>query len=66
MIDGRAFSWRRILEIRRQQIETWKAARPQQPAVFDLKQDYRPAAERTADGRYREPSLLSPLQDPAG
>ncbi len=63
MIEGRTFSWRSILELRRQQIEAWKAARPQQSALFELKVDRRPAAERTTDGRYREPSLLSLLQD---
>ena len=26
MIEGRAYSWRKILELRRAQIEAWKAA----------------------------------------
>lgn len=63
IIDGRAYSWRRILELRRAQIEAWKAARPDQPALFDLKSDRRPQCERTAAGRYREPSLLALIQD---
>ncbi len=58
MIDGRARSWRWILELRRAQIEAWKAAQPQQPALFEIREDSRPAAERTAAGRYREPTLL--------
>ena len=58
IIDGRAYRWRDIVELRRQQLEAWKAARPEQPALFALKEDCRPAAERSAAGRYREPSLL--------
>ena len=57
-MDGHAFSWQRLAELRRQQLEAWKAARPEQPALFALKDDCRPAAERSAAGRYREPSLL--------
>lgn len=63
MIDGRAYSWRAILDIRRQQIEAWKKARPEQPALFELKDDKRPESERSAAGRYSEPSLLAWLQD---
>ena len=28
LIDGHAFSWQRICELRRQQLEAWKAAQP--------------------------------------
>lgn len=63
MIDGRVYSWRAVLELRREQIEAWKAARPVQPALFDLKCDRRPECERTAAGRYREPSLLVFIRD---
>lgn len=65
IIKGRAYSWRAILEARRAQIKAWKAARPQQPALFELKEDRRPEAERTAAGRYNEPSLFN-LPDGAG
>ena len=65
LIDGHAYSWRRILEIRRRQIEAWKAAKPRQPALFELVNDRRPEHERTAVGRYREPTLLALLQDAA-
>jgi len=58
IVDGHALSWRRIVEIRRQQLEAWKAAQMTQPALFELKTDSRPLAERTAAGRYQEPSLL--------
>lgn len=66
IIEGRAYSWRAILELRRQQIEAWKAARPEQPALFDLKTDCRPKVERTATGRYSEPTLLSILDGAGG
>lgn len=66
LIEGRAYSWRAVLEIRRQQIEAWKAAEPQQPALFEVKDDRRPEPERTAAGRYREPSLLTFFRDAGG
>ena len=47
IVDGHAFSWQRLCDLRRQQLEMWK-----------LHTDYRPRAERTAAGRYRGPSLL--------
>ena len=50
IIDGRAYRWRDIVELRRQQLEAWKAARPEQPALFALKEDSRPAAERIGSG----------------
>jgi hypothetical protein len=59
IIDGHAHSWRRLCELRRQQLDVWRDAEPRQPALFPLKEDYRPAAERSAAGRYREPSFLS-------
>lgn len=63
IIDGRAYSWRAILDLRRAQLEAWKAAQGQQPALFELIEDSRPQVERTAAGRYQEPSLLSLLHD---
>jgi len=65
LIDGRAYSWRDLCERRRQQLEAWKAARGEQPALFPMKDDSRPAAERTAAGRYREPTLLALLHGAA-
>lgn len=52
-----AFSWRRLCELRRQQIEACAKAEGWLPALFELKTDCRPRAERTADGRYRQLSL---------
>ena len=63
MIDGRTYSWLWLCEIRRRQLDAWKAARPQQPALFDLQNDSRRACERNAALRYAEPSLLAWLQD---
>jgi hypothetical protein len=59
VIDGHGYSWQQLCELRRQQLEAWKAAQPSQPALFELKNDCRPEAERTVAGRYREPSLFS-------
>ncbi|MES1990613.1 MAG: hypothetical protein V4441_06655 [Pseudomonadota bacterium] len=61
VIEGRVYRWRDILEMRRQQIAAWKAARPDQPALFPLIVDSRPKADRTAAGRYKEPTLFNCL-----
>jgi hypothetical protein len=63
IVDGHAFSWQRISELRRQQLEAWRADQARQLALFELKDDCRPQAERTAAGRYREPTLLSLIAD---
>jgi hypothetical protein len=56
-IDGKRHLWRDILQLRRAQ--KIAQTRAQQPALFELKDDFRPAAERSAAGRYKEPSLFS-------
>jgi hypothetical protein len=53
------YSWQQLCELRRQQLEAWKAAQPKQPALFELKDDCRPATERTVARRYHEPTLFS-------
>ena len=58
MVDGRAFSWRRLCELRREQLEARRNAEGTQPALFELHDDVRPAAERTASRRYLEPGLI--------
>jgi hypothetical protein len=58
IIDGHAFSWRRLCDLRRQQLAEWAEAHPAQPALFEVRDDARPITERTAAGRYFEPSLL--------
>ena len=59
IVDGRALSWARLVELRRQQLEAWRAEQCRQLALFDLKDDTRPAAERTAAGRYQQPTLFA-------
>ena len=59
LIDGKRYLWRDVLEMRRRQLE--EARRGQQPALFELKEDYRPAEQRTAAGRYQAPSLFTLL-----
>jgi hypothetical protein len=56
-IDGKRYLWRDVLELRREQNKAH--ARGQQPTLFELKDDRRPEGDRTAAGRYREPSLFS-------
>jgi hypothetical protein len=58
IVDGRAYSWRRLCELRRAQIEAKSRERLSQLALFELHADSRPAAQRTASGRYSEPSLF--------
>jgi hypothetical protein len=59
IVDGHAFSWQRLCELRRQQLEARQAAQPRQLALFELKDDCRPATERTAAGRYPEPTFFA-------
>jgi hypothetical protein len=59
ILDGHAYSWQQLCELHRQQLEAWRAAQPRQLALFELKNDTRPVADRTAAGRYREPTLFT-------
>jgi hypothetical protein len=54
---GKRHLWRDILQLHRDQKKTLGQA--QQPTLFELKHDLRPAADRTPAGRYLEPSLFS-------
>ena len=56
-IDGKRYLWRDLLQLRREQRKA--QSRAQQPALFELRDDCRPVAERTAAARYLEPSLFS-------
>lgn len=47
MLDGRAYCWRKLCELRREQLEAIRKARGAQPALFELQDDHRPASERT-------------------
>jgi hypothetical protein len=64
MIGGRAHSWRALCEQCRQELAAWRVAQPCQPALFALKEDHRPVAEKKAASRYREPTFLSLMNDP--
>jgi len=56
-IDGKRHLWRDLVNLRREQREA--ARRTEQPALFELRNDSRPLAERTAASRYLEPSLFT-------
>jgi hypothetical protein len=58
MIDGRAYSWQQVCELRRQQKQAREAARATQLALFELQTDIRPHDQRTASGRYQQPILF--------
>lgn len=63
VIEGRAYSWRALVAQRKAQLEAWRKTQGEQPALFELVHDCRPAAESSAAGRYQEPSLLCWLDD---
>jgi hypothetical protein len=47
IVDGHAFSWQRLCELRRQQLETWEAAQASQPGTIRVEgwiSDRRPNA----------------------
>ena len=56
-IDGRRHLWRDLVNARRAQA----IPKAEQPALFELREDHRPAGERSAAERYSEPSLFTVL-----
>jgi hypothetical protein len=69
IIDGHGYSWNQLCELRREQLEARKAAQPRELALFEFKEDCRPATEGTAIGRYEQPTFLDPnlrLSKPLG
>jgi hypothetical protein len=58
-IEGKRVLWRELVKRRREQLAA--VAKAEQPALFELKDDRRPIAERSAAGRYLEPSLFTIL-----
>jgi hypothetical protein len=58
IVDGHAFSWKRLCELRRAQLEAVRKAEAAQLALFEAQKDCRPVPERSAAGRYLEPGLL--------
>ena len=61
VLDGKRYRWADLLRQRRAQRAAPQAA--QLPLFADLPADRRPAHERTASGRYRQPSLFTRLDD---
>ena len=61
-LDGRRYLWRDVLEARRAQRAAARATA--QPVLFTLRDDRRPATQRTAAGRYHEPTLFETLARP--
>jgi hypothetical protein len=55
-IDGQRFLWRELVRRRREQLA---AVNFEQPVLFEMKEDARPASERTAAGHYSEPTLFA-------
>jgi hypothetical protein len=50
-IEGKPYAWADILRLRR-------AMRQPQPTLFPLRDDSRPATQKTAAGRYENPTLF--------
>ena len=57
-IDGRRYLWRDLVALRRAQA----TPAAEQPAMFTLREDHRPAGERNAAERYSEPNLFTVLE----
>jgi hypothetical protein len=55
-IDGKLYAWKDVLRLRREQLEAKRRA--QQPTLFELRYDCRPASQQIAAGRYEEPTLF--------
>jgi hypothetical protein len=59
LVDGHAFSWQRLCELGGNSLRQFKPPSLGDVALFELKDDCRPAAERTAAGRYAEPTFFA-------
>lgn len=58
LIDGKPYRWRDLVQLRKEQLAARRKAG--QLALFaDLPDDSRPAYERTASERYRQPNLFT-------
>jgi hypothetical protein len=58
IVDGHGFNRQRLCELRKQQLDAWRESQARQLALFELKKDCRPAAERSASARYETPTML--------
>jgi hypothetical protein len=61
-IDGKRYLWRDLVRLRLEQRAA--ARRGEQPPLFELREDCRPATDRTAAARYLEPSLFTLTDHP--
>jgi hypothetical protein len=61
LIGGRADGRRDTCRLRRQQLEKWNAPQATAAYLFELKDDRRPATERSAPGRYAEPTIFEDM-----
>ncbi len=64
VIDGKAYVWRDLVRMRREQLRA--QAQRKQFTLFEMKEDCRPETHRTASGRYRQPSLLTLIDGHGG
>ena len=55
-IDGKRYAWKDIVRLRREQIEAERHM--QQPTLFEVRNNSRPASQQTARGRHGEPTLF--------
>jgi hypothetical protein len=55
VIEGKRYVWKEILRLRREQIQ---ATHKRQLVLFEMKDDCRPASQKTVDGRFSEPPLF--------
>lgn len=58
MVDGRRYLWRELVALRQAHTQP----RPEQPTLFELREDHRPPGERNAAERYHAPSLFTLLE----
>ena len=62
VVDGHGYSWQRLCELRRQQLEAWRTEQARQLALFEMHDDHRPMVERTPTRRYEEPTMLERMR----
>jgi hypothetical protein len=57
VINGKRIAWKTVLQLRKEQIA--KAKKAEQPALFELRDDSRPPAQKSAADRYLQRHLFS-------
>jgi hypothetical protein len=55
-IGGVRYAWADLLKLRREQQTA--ARQPQQEPLFEVREDSRPATQKSASGRFAEPTLF--------